>query len=252
MTESCTTVFGDACIDRFVYGKCPRLCPEAPVPIFTPSFTEENDGMALNVANNIKSLGFNCVSVTNKKTQIVKERLVDDSTDQILLRIDYGDTASPVDWHSISPTAWDSRCAVVSDYDKGFLNEEDMTSIARRFPISFLDTKKPLGEWVLPFTFVKINESEYLKTKATVSKDIESRLLVTLGNRGCMFGGKIYNTPHKVIVSNVCGAGDTFLAGFVTKYIETVDIEDSIKFALYCAADVVGRRGVSVPFGESK
>jgi len=252
VTDTPVVVFGDACVDRFVYGKCPRLCPEAPVPVFVPTFTEENDGMALNVAKNITSLGVACVSMTNEKTQIVKERLVDDSTDQMLVRIDRGEIASPMDWHTIPPTVWNSRCAVISDYDKGFLNEGDMTSIAKRFSISFLDTKKPLGEWVLPFTFVKINESEYLKTKATVSKDIESKLLVTLGGRGCMFGGKIYDVPHKVIVANVCGAGDTFLAGFATKYIETMDMEDSIKFALSCATDVVGKRGVSVPFGESK
>jgi len=26
-------VIGDSCTDRFVYGSCDRLCPEAPVPV---------------------------------------------------------------------------------------------------------------------------------------------------------------------------------------------------------------------------
>ena len=29
-------VIGDSCHDVFVYGKCDRICPEAPVPVFTP------------------------------------------------------------------------------------------------------------------------------------------------------------------------------------------------------------------------
>lgn len=43
-------VYGDACVDVFVYGNCPRLCPEAPVPVFIPLEKVTNDGMALNVA----------------------------------------------------------------------------------------------------------------------------------------------------------------------------------------------------------
>ena len=39
-------VVGDSCEDVFVYGKVNRLTPEAPVPVFNPTVTKTNDGMA--------------------------------------------------------------------------------------------------------------------------------------------------------------------------------------------------------------
>ena len=45
-------VIGESCKDIFVYGKCERLCPEAPAPVLNPLFTTENGGMAMNVVKN--------------------------------------------------------------------------------------------------------------------------------------------------------------------------------------------------------
>jgi sugar/nucleoside kinase (ribokinase family) len=45
----------------------------------------------------------------------------------------------------------------------------------------------------------------------------------------------------------VSGAGDTFLAAFVTKYLETQDVNISITFANEMSAIVVSKRGVSTP-----
>ena len=44
---------GDSCTDVFVYGRCDRICPEAPVPVFTPVKTKTNGGMAANVQSNV-------------------------------------------------------------------------------------------------------------------------------------------------------------------------------------------------------
>ena len=49
----------------------------------------------------------------------------------------------------------------------------------------------------------------------------------------------------EVSVRDVSGAGDTFLAGLVVKYIETNDIRKSIKFAQECATVVVQKHGVA-------
>ena len=38
-------VIGDNCTDVFIYGRCERLSPEAPIPVFEPSKTITNDGM---------------------------------------------------------------------------------------------------------------------------------------------------------------------------------------------------------------
>jgi bifunctional ADP-heptose synthase (sugar kinase/adenylyltransferase) len=66
-------VIGDSCTDVFIYGHSTRMCPEAPVPIFEPSRTVTNDGMAGNVRANLESLGANVNLITNKE-QITKTR----------------------------------------------------------------------------------------------------------------------------------------------------------------------------------
>jgi sugar/nucleoside kinase (ribokinase family) len=56
-----------------------------------------------------------------------------------------------------------------------------------------------------------------------------------------------YFSTKKVSLRDVCGAGDTFLAGLVVKYIETNDIKKSIIYANECASIVVSKFGVVVP-----
>ena len=65
-----------------------------------------------------------------------------------------------------------------------------------------------------------------------------------MGGKGCEFAGRKYPTK-KVEVKDLSGAGDTFMAGLVVKFIETQDIEKSIKFANQCASKVVTQKGSS-------
>ena len=66
-----------------------------------------------------------------------------------------------------------------------------------------------------------------------------------MGGLGCEFGGKRYPTK-KVEVKDLSGAGDTFMAGLVVKFIDTDDIIKSIKYANECASKVVSQKGVAV------
>ena len=50
-------VIGDVGIDHYIHGTSSRLCPEAPVPVFTPTKQEYRLGLAANVTANIVSLG---------------------------------------------------------------------------------------------------------------------------------------------------------------------------------------------------
>jgi sugar/nucleoside kinase (ribokinase family) len=54
---------------------------------------------------------------------------------------------------------------------------------------------------------------------------------------------------QSVDTADVSGAGDTFVAGFVARYLHSKDIGVSIDWANYCAGEVVKKRGVSV-FGK--
>jgi rfaE bifunctional protein kinase chain/domain len=50
-------VVGDVMLDRYWFGECERISPEAPVPVVRVSRTEERLGGAANVARNVSSLG---------------------------------------------------------------------------------------------------------------------------------------------------------------------------------------------------
>ena len=63
-------VIGDSCEDVFIYGDIERISPEAPIPVFKPTHTEKNDGMARNVANNVESLDMTIYTITNENSII--------------------------------------------------------------------------------------------------------------------------------------------------------------------------------------
>ena len=86
-------VVGESCTDIYHYGDCPRLCPDAPVPIFKSSKNKiTNGGMAHNVYNNLISLGTDVDIHTNKNWRsISKIRLVDRRSNYTVLRMDNND-----------------------------------------------------------------------------------------------------------------------------------------------------------------
>jgi len=87
-------VIGDNCTDIFVYGKVNRLCPDVPAPVFSPTKTITDNGMAGNVVRNFKSLGLDADFMFNV-TEMTKIRYVDEQTNHTFLRVDEGDMAEP-------------------------------------------------------------------------------------------------------------------------------------------------------------
>ena len=67
-------VIGDSCIDEYIYCSTNRFCPDAPVPILKPEAYVSTEGMAGNVADNLRALGANVDLITNAN-QIKKTRL---------------------------------------------------------------------------------------------------------------------------------------------------------------------------------
>lgn len=240
-------VIGDSCVDRYIYGKSKRLCPDAPVPVLIPTKTIENGGMAKNVQANILSLGAQCDILTNKEN-IVKTRYVHEHTNHMFIRIDTNEEKIRRIEHKNLKNLDSYDALVISDYDKGFLSEEDIETLCAEYPLVFMDTKKPLNYWSRNCSFIKINEHEYENSK-TIFRDIDytlySNLIITLGSKGCRYKDKIYGV-EKVDVKDMTGAGDTFLSGLVVKYVESRDIKKSIEFANECATKVVQKKGVVV------
>ena len=238
-------VIGDSCIDKFIYCDISRICPEAPVPVMNPIYSEENSGMAANVTRNLKSLGINVDFITNNET-ITKTRYVDNRSGQMVIRVDENDKCKNILKKELIDLPWEIYDAVViSDYCKGFLSEENIWFISQKHPLTFLDTKKQLGDWANNISFIKINEFEHKKNFESLPNypNLNDKLIVTMGNLGSKYKDKLFPVL-KVSVKDVSGAGDTFLSGLVSEYIKTQNISKSIKFANKCATIVVQQRGV--------
>lgn len=241
-------VIGDACQDQYIYGSCERLCPAAPVPVFVPRETINNRGMAGNVYENLRTLGISCDLICNSE-MVTKARYVDFKTNQMLLRVD-NTSQSPARILNLDSINFSSyEAIVISDYDKGFLLQEDIVKICSKHPLVIIDTKKLISDWAASCQFIKINDYEYEKSKHLLDNKKEwaiNSLIVTKGSDGCEHLGINYPV-EEVEIRDLCGAGDTFLAGFIAEYIHTRSVANSIVFANQCATEVVQRKGVSLP-----
>jgi D-beta-D-heptose 7-phosphate kinase/D-beta-D-heptose 1-phosphate adenosyltransferase len=239
-------VIGDSCIDVFVYGKIDRLCPDAPVPVFLPIEEVKNGGMASNVYNNLLALGAEVDILTNKKLT-TKIRYVDKQTNHMIMRLDSDlgkvDRIQGID--KIDFKNYD--CVVVSDYNKGFLDYDDIDYICNNHPKVFIDTKKIIKDRFLNSFCIKINEKEY-KENVYFGHDIKNthkNIIITLGSRGCEYKDRIFSVK-KVDIKDMSGAGDSFISGLVVAYCKHSNLEDSIDFANACATVVVQKKGVSI------
>ena len=132
-------VIGDSCTDKFIYGTCERICPEAPVPVFTPVKEKVNGGMAKNVCANVRALGMDCDVITHSN-EIIKTRYVDIKTNQMLLRVDENDETKDRfhDRFMSGEIHWDKYDAVlISNYGKGFLAFGDIKAVCHHHDYVF-------------------------------------------------------------------------------------------------------------------
>lgn len=248
------TVIGELCTDIFVYGETKRLSPEAPVPVFNPLYVERNMGMAGNVVENLKSLDQDVtIKHLHQFQPIKKTRYVDDKSNHMFIRVDEGEeTITPLELtDSVIDEIKESDAIIVSDYNKGYLNEDILLEVAYHSRFIVMDTKKKIGNKILSaFNFIKLNESEFLKHDFDACW--QNKILVTLGSKGARYVDNIYPSPDPRETIDVSGAGDTFTASFTVKYLETKNVEQSIIYANEMASIVVQKRGVTVPIIRQK
>jgi len=159
----------------------------------------------------------------------------------MFIRVDAGE--GDVQRCDVSKLSLDYDLIAISDYDKGFLKEEDVEYICNNHKNVFLDSKKRLGEWANNCKYIKINEEEFDRSKNTMPKNLFNKTIYTKGSEGCFFNGE--NFPvEKVEVRDVSGAGDSFFAGLIYKYGLSEDVRSAIAFANECGSKVVRLKGV--------
>lgn len=192
--------------------------------------------MSANVLENLKSFGINVEHRTNPE-KIIKTRYIDERYNHHILRLDRENRLYP--FRDVLPSG-NYDAVVISDYDKGFLTFDKILQIVETYdcPI-FIDSKKH----VLPQRdecFIKINQREFSQLQVKLTNAI-----VTVGERGAVYRDELYPTD-KVPVSDLVGAGDTFLAALTYDYLCTKDISHAIMFANKAAAIAVQHPGTYV------
>lgn len=252
-------IIGEKCLDRFIYGNCDRLCPEAPVPVFVPTETIENDGMAANVNENLKS-----IINSHDKDYLVyqafseeiatKTRYVDAKSNHIFLRIDEGDSSyNRININSeLINKVKDADVILISDYNKGYLSIDDIINLLRHKKhdsIVIMDTKKIISnDLCLTIDYFKLNSQEYennfIKIPNVVN-NFKSKIIVTMGSKGTKYMDEMYEVDVQQTI-DVSGAGDTFLASLGYYLGINKTISESIIFANKMASLVVNKRGVSI------
>lgn len=236
-------VIGETCIDKFIYCEALRFSPEAPVPVLTQLEVVENPGMSGNVVRNLQSISQIQIKHIHQNQLITKTRFVEKKSNHMFIRFDEGENNIDKFFNNIDFSIYDF--VIVSDYDKGFLSNDDLINISKSCKLSILDSKRKLSPDIIKnFTFIKLNEKELQNNIEFQSFD---NIITTLGSAGSMYGGKIYESPNPQETIDVSGAGDTFTSSFILKYHETKDIEQSIIFANKMSSIVVSKRGVSTP-----
>lgn len=234
-------LIGDACDDVYTYGHVNRISPEAPVPVFETHYAINHAGMAGNVCKNLEALGCRVNFVCGETSK--KNRLIDIRTKQHVLRMDKDTESKPVRFETAIPPVYDA--VVISDYNKGTVDYQLIEDLVREVTVPiFIDTKKTdLAR--LAGCYVKINKLE--QSRATSYHPENDHLIVTLGADGAMWNGWVFPAETAGDVTDVCGAGDTFLAALVYKFIKTNSMKDAIKFANQAAAITVQHVGVYAP-----
>lgn len=236
-------VVGESCRDIFTYCDTTRLCPDVPVPVLNILDQVENAGMAKNVQRNILTKTKSCDILTNTNwVNITKTRYVHEKTNHTFFRVD---TPHNIDRINLNDLDYNYKIIVISDYNKGFLTAADIETICNKHSQVFIDTKKVLGSWADKAKFIKINDYEYLRSKETITPELENKIIHTVGGKGCIYQNKTYPVST-VDVKDTSGAGDSFMAALVVKYLQTGNIEDSITYANQKASEVVKHRGVTL------
>ena len=193
--------------------------------------------MAANVAANLVALGCEVVVASGQPGS--KTRLIDERSKQQIVRIDNDYINKPYPLEGIDLSV--CNAVVVSDYNKGNVTYELIENLRKTYtgPI-FVDTKKTDLER-LTGCIVKINNKEYNDAK-TLCDD----LIVTHGRQGAFYKDRTYPAVE-IAVTDVCGAGDTFLAALCYEYLVSNNMDLAIEFAIRASAVTVQHIGVYAP-----
>ncbi|MCL2046774.1 MAG: D-glycero-beta-D-manno-heptose-7-phosphate kinase [Oscillospiraceae bacterium] len=292
-------VAGDFMLDKYYYGDITRLSPEAPVPVVNVQGERCVPGGAANVVNNlcrlgckVKSFGIigddtegkilsNLLNDAHTDTNfllhdesyktIIKTRIVGNNNHQIA-RLDFNENypfpATSKLLESLDAALENCNIAILSDYDKGFCNEETtktLISACKKYNIPLIIDPKGKNwnkyngaSWIAP-NFSEFSEmigKSIKNTDEDISDNIAiisssftiENVLVTRSEQGMTLynGEKIYHIRSIAReVFDVSGAGDTVVAVLAALLGAGVDKQNAVEIANTAAGIAVGKSGTA-------
>lgn len=280
-------VIGDGILDRYIWGAIRRQSPEDPsIPVVDFVDEEYRLGGAYNVAANVKSLAkrtfqvyvssimsdYTASMLKDKKIyydeivlktkedknphvrELIKTRIVDSVNAKQIVRLDNKEKFSDSDVQRYKNKCYYSNfiefdAIVVSDYDKGLVDEHIVSRLEKVDCPVFVDTKKKnLKLWSnIKNCYVKINSKEYANS---INGSSLKNLIVTDGEKGSTYyQDGLLNSSYrtdKVEDADVVGAGDCYLAAFVIASLEGKEIGECLKFANKVASLSVSKFGTTI------
>jgi D-beta-D-heptose 7-phosphate kinase/D-beta-D-heptose 1-phosphate adenosyltransferase len=240
-------VIGDIIIDKYIYGTSTRLSPEAPVPVVSQERIVETIGGAGLVYENLKSLGVNVDLFNYQGHNSVKTRVICDG--HYITRIDDDkDADSSAVLEQIKQSDFSSYDIVVlSDYDKGVLdNSKQIIKHINKFNCKIIvDPKRYAHDYEGAF-LVKPNYNEFTNFEFDEWK---GNIITTDAGHNVIakIEDQEYDMPVETVeVSDVTGAGDCFIAGFVYALTKEYDYKKCLELAIRGSSESVKHLGTYI------
>lgn len=288
-------VVGDFMLDHYITGYSNRMSPEAPVPVILPKEEYSVPGGAGNVALNLNSMGVqvSCIGVigndmsgktliellsnkgidvssfisADKHQTTLKKRIYCDKKQ--VLRIDkekiLNSSYNKKINNLIKDKIKDCDILILSDYNKGVLNEDTISYAIKSANIPvIIDPKKKNFSIYGGATILTPNLKELRRASNIIinnndsiiqacNKLIEENkldyIVTTKGSEGITIVGENFfkhiNTTS-INDADVTGAGDTVVSALSVAFAKTKNIEVAASFANIVANIVVQKQGTSV------
>ncbi len=292
-------VVGDLMLDRFVWGEVSRISPEAPVPVVHVQKETILLGGAANVASNIRAMDGGCMLggmtgsdddgrqllslarsrdidisavMQDNGPTTVKTRIV--ARGQQVVRVDREEIRHPAGEvleklsSAFGKHASRADCVIVSDYAKGIISHDTMTSLVQAALKSgtpvLVDPKPSNMDMYHNVTMLTPNSIEAREmtgmeieddtSLSSAAKRIMSNLnagavLITRGAQGMGLmqkGRELFTVPAMAReVFDVTGAGDTVIATFAMGIANGLEMTEAAWLANVAAGIVVGKVGTA-------
>jgi len=272
-------LFGDIILDKWIYGINNKISPESACLVLLEKEIKFSLGGAANLALSFKNLNLrsklfsiigkdeeskilinllkkNKINYFIKKTKnctTVKTRMIGNFNQQIM-RLDKENIKQDFLINKMIKKIKKNDVVVISDYNKGFIQNDTIKKILKKTKLVFVDPKQKPDLYKGAY-LVKPNMKEYENWNGQFSKKSALKflkrnkwnwLLITDGSNGMhILNHKNEYRHFKKGVSEVAdttGAGDAVMATLIYGYMHKLDMFESVNLACKVAAKSLGQK----------